>query len=84
MSALPSLEDILADVAAGQMLIPAAQDLVGEHIKLAVQQGRTRDVFAAAALEGFLAAGVKPPSKDALAQECFVWADCMITCGGAS
>jgi hypothetical protein len=36
--------------------------------------------FAAAALSGLLATGTKPPTRDALAQEAFLWADCMVAC----
>jgi hypothetical protein len=38
-----------------------------------------RCTFAASAISGLLASGVKPPTREHLVKEAFAWADCMVT-----
>lgn len=77
---IPTLDDILAGLHAGTYTVQQAKPWVAQHIQSAVAEGRTRDLFAAAALEGKLATGMKPATPDALAVECWSYADAMVAC----
>lgn len=80
---IPTLDEIIAGLLAGNFTKEQAQAWIDEHIALAVQANDHRAMFAAAALEGRLAAGVRPPSKPSLAVECFEYADAMVAAAGA-
>lgn len=78
---IPTIDEIIAGLAAGTYTPEQAKPWVATHISLAVAAGRTRDMFAAAALEGQLATGVRKPTREALAAECFAYADSMMAVG---
>lgn len=83
---IPTIQEIIAGLVSGDFTQDQAQAWIDQHIALAVDANDHRALFAAAALEGQLANGVRKPSKDALAADCFAYADSMVACmqGAAS
>lgn len=77
---IPTIEEIIAGVAAGEFTQAQALAWLDTHIALAVEASDHRAMYAAAALQGHLAAGVRPPNKDSLATTCFEYAAAMVAC----
>lgn len=75
---IPTIEEIIAGLLSGDFTKEQALAWLDQHIELAVDRFDCRSMFAAAALQGRLAAGVRPPNKASLATECFEYADAMV------
>jgi hypothetical protein len=67
---LPTITEILEDVADGTTPVDVAEERI-------LAATANRDAFAAAALQGKLAAAYRPASEEALAKECYAFADAM-------
>lgn len=80
---IPTIDEIIAGVASGDFTQQQALEWIDEHIAIAVAGFDLRSMYAAAALQGRLAAGVRPPNKEALALECYEYADAMVAAAGA-
>lgn len=81
---IPSIDDIIAGLVSGDCTPEQAKGWIAQHITDAVAEGRTRDLFAAAALEGQLATGIRIHAPAAVAQQCWAYADAMLAAGAAS
>lgn len=81
---IPSIDKIIDGLADASITPEQAKPWIAQHITDAVAEGRTRDMFAAAALEGQLATGVRSPTKSVLARECFQYADEMMAAGSGA
>ena len=74
---IPTIEEILIDLANGDMTIESADCWIRDHLSMAEETGHLRDLFAGLAMQGMLSKGTVD-NEDWVARKAFEYADAMM------